>query len=708
VSERYGDYQLLRHIATGGMAEIHLARQGGVAGVSRLVIVKRMLPQLAVRPDFVTMFQDEARLTSTLEHPNIVRVHELGKEGGSYFIAMELIDGPHLGALFAHSLRARTALPLDLCCWIVARAADGLHYAHDRDDPATGEPLHLVHRDISPQNILVGRHGEVKVTDFGVAKASTQQTKTRTGIIKGKVAYMSPEQCLGETIDRRTDVFALGIVLYELVTRRRLFHHLKSDLLVMQEITSKDIPRASTANATIDAQLDEILTRALARDARERYPTALALAEALDAWLGGRVNERTLADWFERNCASLAPSTQTPEVAPAVVDAAPVVPLRAEATSATPSMPEIEIPRATALSPQAKAQAGLPEATVVSAPPRAMLVHAQRGTLTSSVSSALDGALDGATVRVDVAPGLAPMSPPRSRWPRAAAAIAAAVIAAGGVAAIGVRVMRGADDPPTNATSTTTAPPSTPSAPSSATGRVHVETTPAGVTIIAGESRVLGKSPVDAELPPGPVHLQAQFADQPPRAVDVVVAAGTTTNAAIHAWVPVVVRSTPSKAKVRLDGALRGETPFEQGFLVEPGKAVTVRLEAPGYASYDDQRVAEPGVPLEMNVKLTPSTSTAAPSGGTGSVVAAPSEFGAIRVNVDPWANVRLGDAFLGEAPFNDKRVRAGRQTLTLTNPEMGLTDAFPVVVPANKTLVVILRYEKKGTAWVLAQKIVR
>jgi hypothetical protein len=339
-------------------------------------------------------------------------------------------------------------------------------------------------------------------------------------------------------------------------------------------------------------------------------------------------------------------------------------------------MPEIAIPPG----------AALPEATVVSAPPRAAALG--------------DASLDGATVRLDVAPGLGSPTSGAARG-RRAAAVAVAVVAAGVVAVLGAQVIRGVEPPPAP-TSTSTAP----AAPVVASGRLHVETTPPGVTVLAGDSRVLGKSPIDAEFPPGPVHLQAQFADQPPRAIDAVVVAGQATSAAIHAWVPVVVQSTPSKAKVRIDGALRGETPFDQGFLVEPGKAFTVRLEAPGFATWEEQRTAAPGVALALNVKLVAATSTTTPTGG--SAVAARDEFGAIRVNVDPWADVKLGDAVLGEAPFNDKRVRAGRQILTLTNPEMGLKDAFPVVVPADKTLVVIVRYEKKGATWALAQKTVR
>jgi len=284
LSERFGDYELLQKIATGGMAEIYLARHVATQGFARPVVVKRMLPQLAVRKDFVTMFLDEARLAANLSHPNVVQVFNLGEHAGSYFMAMELVDGPHLGSLFAHSLRQRRPLPVDLCVYICARSADGLDHAHDLKDPATGLPLQIVHRDISPQNILVSRHGDVKVTDFGVAKATTQEAKTRTGIIKGKVSYMSPEQCLGEKVDRRTDVFALGIVLYELLTRRRLFRD-KSDLLVMQRITQEQVPPPSTLNPAIDKELDQITMRALERGREKRYATAADLSEALDVWL---------------------------------------------------------------------------------------------------------------------------------------------------------------------------------------------------------------------------------------------------------------------------------------------------------------------------------------------------------------------------------------------------------------------------------------
>ncbi len=358
MSQRFGEYELTRHIATGGMAEIFLARPS--AGLDRVLIIKRMLPELAVRPDFVQMFLDEGRLTASLQHPHVVRVHDMGQVDSSYFIAMELVDGPHLGALFAHSLRARKPLPIELCVWIIARAADGLDYAHTLENPATGKPLQLVHRDISPQNILVSRTGEVKVTDFGVAKASTQQTKTRTGIVKGKVSYMSPEQCLGDAVDHRTDVFALGVVLYELLTRRRLFRD-KSDLLVMQRITNEDVAPPSSVNPAIDADLDAIVAKAMHKGLDGRYQSAADFADALDVWLlqKGRVaDELTVATWFAEHCPELAP-TATPDGPVEATVAVPFSPPMAQdaPTSLTPSFSARGAARETARLPAAVAGA---------------------------------------------------------------------------------------------------------------------------------------------------------------------------------------------------------------------------------------------------------------------------------------------------------------------------------------------------------------
>jgi len=251
----------------------------------------------------VKMFLDEARLLSRLQHPNIVQVFDLGEADGTYFIAMEYVEGPHLGRLARHVLREGTGLPLLLSAFIVNRAADGLHHAHEAVDVETGRPLSLVHRDISPHNILISRHGDVKVADFGVAKAEGQASETKSGVVKGKIAYMSPEQVYGEPLDRRSDVFALGIVLFELVTSRRLFKH-KSELVAMQRITNEDAPSATLFNADVDAELARIVARALKRDREERYPSMEALRRDLDAWITARAKghlKSELAEFVRRH-----------------------------------------------------------------------------------------------------------------------------------------------------------------------------------------------------------------------------------------------------------------------------------------------------------------------------------------------------------------------------------------------------------------------
>src|SRR5437588_327572 len=216
-----GKYKLVKLIAAGGMAEVYLARQAGAAGFEKLVCLKRILPHLARDKQFVDMFLNEARLAAQLDHPNIVQIFDLGEANGNYFIAMEFIDGPNLRSVAKRAAELGELLPTPEVARIVAHAAGGLHYAHELRDPHSRQPLGLVHRDISPDNVLVHKNGSVKVVDFGIAKAAGSSGATRTGTLKGKVAYMPPEQLRGEPLDRRADVFALGVVLYELLAGKR-------------------------------------------------------------------------------------------------------------------------------------------------------------------------------------------------------------------------------------------------------------------------------------------------------------------------------------------------------------------------------------------------------------------------------------------------------------------------------------------------------
>src|SRR5438270_7261691 len=278
-----GKYKLVKLIASGGMAEVYLARQAGAAGFEKLVCLKRILPHLARDKQFVDMFLNEARLAARLDHPNIVSIFDLGDAGGNYFIAMEFIDGPSLRAVGKRAHERGELLPIPEIVKIVSMAAAGLQYAHDLHDPA-GKPLGLVHRDISPDNILVHRNGSAKVVDFGIAKAANSSGATRTGTLKGKVAYMPPEQLRGEQLDRRTDVFALGVVLYELLAGRRPWEG-DSEVALIGQIMTQDPPPLGELRADVPAGLVAIVDRALAKERSARFQSCAELQSELEGLL---------------------------------------------------------------------------------------------------------------------------------------------------------------------------------------------------------------------------------------------------------------------------------------------------------------------------------------------------------------------------------------------------------------------------------------
>ena len=285
-----GRYEPIRRLAVGGMAEIYLARLLGVGieGFEKLVVLKRILPQHALDPELLRMFLDEARLSATLTHPHITEVYDVGADGDAPFFAMEYVHGANLRELMrAHARTTGEAVaPLELAhaIEIVAAAAAGLHYAHDRLGPG-GEPFGIVHRDVSPSNVLVSYDGAVKVSDFGIAKWALQRTRTQEGTLKGKFAYMSPEQCRGRAVDRRSDVFALGTILYELTTGAAPFTG-ESDLEILNRIaTGVAAPPAwPEAKGVYPTALSDIVMRALAPDPDHRFPTMQALQVALETF----------------------------------------------------------------------------------------------------------------------------------------------------------------------------------------------------------------------------------------------------------------------------------------------------------------------------------------------------------------------------------------------------------------------------------------
>ena len=282
MSANFGKYLLVKKLATGGMAEVWLAKHLGIEGFERHVVVKRILPHLAEDDEFVRMFLNEAKLVARLNHPNIAPIYDFGQEQGTYYLSMEFVHGEDLGRVMRKAWSTGQWIARPLAIRIVASAAEGLYYAHSRADDQ-GRPLRIVHRDISPQNILISFDGSVKLVDFGIAKAADQISSTKSGAIKGKFAYMSPEQASGKPLDGRSDIFALGLVLYELLTGVRPIKR-DSELATLQAAMDCKIDAPSEV-AEVPSELDEVVMRALRKDVDERYRDAREFQMALEEFL---------------------------------------------------------------------------------------------------------------------------------------------------------------------------------------------------------------------------------------------------------------------------------------------------------------------------------------------------------------------------------------------------------------------------------------
>ena len=295
-TRRFGKYTLVAKLAQGGMAEIFLARLGGVAGFEKLVCIKRILPELAQDTQFVQMFLDEARVVARISHPNVCQVFELGEIEGQYYIAMEYLEGVPLSA-FRRPENYSIAPDPQLVVGVLVQACEGLHHAHQLKGPGGGV-VGLVHRDVSPANLFVTKDGVVKVLDFGIAKIQDASSKTSTGAVKGTYAYMPPEQLRGEKLDRRVDVFALGAVTWEILARRHLFRR-ETDYLTFQAVVHDPIPDVCTFRPDVSPELSAVVTKALARHPEQRYDSARAFGDGLRmaiANLGGPLSPSAIGE----------------------------------------------------------------------------------------------------------------------------------------------------------------------------------------------------------------------------------------------------------------------------------------------------------------------------------------------------------------------------------------------------------------------------
>jgi len=278
---RLDRYELIGELASGGMATVYLARLAGVGGFQRFVAIKRLHPHLAGEEEFIEMFLDEARLAAGIHHPHVVPILEVGQNDNGYYLVMEYIEGDTLARIVARALSAGQSVPRSILLRIVLDALAGLHAAHELTD-AHGQSVSLIHRDCSPQNVLVGVDGCTRLTDFGVARASSRIASTRTDRVKGKLAYMSPEQARGDgDIDRRSDLFAMGVILWEVLAGRRLFKA-ETESKTMRRIMIEPIPRLSSILSDLHPAIDDVCAHALERDPDRRYQTASEMADGLE------------------------------------------------------------------------------------------------------------------------------------------------------------------------------------------------------------------------------------------------------------------------------------------------------------------------------------------------------------------------------------------------------------------------------------------
>src|SRR5262252_7212707 len=279
MQEFFGPFEILERLGVGGMATVHRALERGIEGFERIVALKRLLPHLAADASFIKSFVREAKLASLLDHANIVRIFECGRVGGEYFISMEYIDGRDVRRILRHARKISGPPPIDVTVGLLLQLCDALDYAHHKVDDA-GHPMGLVHRDVSPSNLLITTQGHLKIIDFGIAKAQSAQLRTQTGRVKGKLAYMAPEAIAGKDLDARSDLFAAGVIAHELLTARPLFAS-KNEYQTLIKVQRGDVLPPSTFNQACPPELDAIVLKALARDPDQRYLHAAQMRDDL-------------------------------------------------------------------------------------------------------------------------------------------------------------------------------------------------------------------------------------------------------------------------------------------------------------------------------------------------------------------------------------------------------------------------------------------
>ena len=679
----FGRYVLLRKLAAGGMAEIFLAKQTGISGFERLVVIKRILPQLSGNREFITMFLDEARTAAQLTHPNVVQIYDMGQIDESYYIAMEYIHGEDLRRVYNQEVQRGSRIPVHFAAHLVAQAAHGLDYAHRKVD-ISGTPLGLVHRDISPQNLLVSYDGHVKVVDFGVAKAAKNEALTRSGVLKGKYSYMSPEQAQGLRIDSRTDVFALAVVLYEVTCGERLFKR-AVEMETLQAVIACEVTPPSKLDPAYPKELERIILKALSKNPTRRHATAGELARDLEEFvrtgekmIGATELGEYLQELFADKLAEeLLMGSQMWEEEHTDVGrkrqqqkahGRGEAGIRSHVSDpgTTYESEELEEVSAVEVSQMAMGRPALTEQTALdghleTAPETLPIASTQ------PVTDIIQEQGDPQTVAARPPRGQATMNeavPRRSIW---AAVLGVIALLAGGVwvAASGVF------DAPKQS------------------GPITIESRPDGATIFLDGLKLAGLlTPITLERPlaPGPHHVRLERDGFEDVEGTLFARAGekATFELDLHAVPPKPVALPPtelSKADVKVDTkranamlsvhasiplrvyngrVLLGTTPLLHAL---PPGAYSLRFEHDQSGWSDTRKVtlaANETAKLDLIVAM-----------------------GRLRINVQPFANIRLGN-IRGETPLSPLDLPAGKYTVRLSNQQLGKEENARILVTAG------------------------
>lgn len=632
----FGRYELVEKIATGGMAEVFRARMRRPGGVNKVVCLKRIHPSLCADPTFVTMFVEEARLGCTLSHGNIVPVFDYGCIDGYHFLVMDFLLGYDLAEVIARAQIVSRPFPVKLAIFIINEVLEGLAYAHGKRDDE-GRSLDLVHRDISPSNIMISEAGEVKILDFGIARSALRDFKTRTGVIKGKPGYMAPEQAKGGAVDARTDIYACGVMLCELLTGQRPFGEeppTTEEADPLDELEGDDPVLASLVLRALDDQRDL------------RYRDAADMIQALDDYLAESAL-RPSAGELSRFVDSLF---DTPAAAPDWSHQAEAIDRHLAALADEKAEPQT----VTLKKDQLDETNGGNEPSRRSTEPLLSPSSERSSPEPKTESFERDEGRAG-----------------EGRRRRFVALLLGTIVAIVALVVTYDLVFQAAPDPlPTERT-----PAPTPEVvPAVSLAKLEVRSRPAGAIVVVDGRRVGGVTPNASDLSPGAHRIEVSLPDHQKAKRQIRAQAGQLVVLDID-LVPspgvLVVRSEPPGAKVRLDGEVRGSTPLEVGEL-DRHKSYDLALDLAEHDPWESTVSLDGGSRRELSIELVKTVSKVQPPGF-------------LSINAHPWAEVLLDGRRWGETPVIRKSIRPGRHVLLIRNPARDVEARRVVIVRSGE-----------------------